>query len=354
MNDRSSEANSKTLAIAEKRRKQKRRNVIIMSVMAGTAYFLRFKGVLFGGVMSTDLMDILGYLRPSLYVAIYLYWRTTIKRRIVQDQVRVCLESIAYLFIIRFIFRTIKFNIQPYPSGWTGWPQIPVPEENYAISTRILWYLYYVPILMIPAIETDIAISVGRPGNWHFPKWTMAMPIVSFTLLVLVLANDSHHLMFIPSVPGDYWTDSDGYGYGPLMLPVAAWVVILNVATLFILAARCRLPQKNIKIILPAALDALILFYSGLYFYGIDWVKDAFGDYTAFYCFLTALMLESCILRRYVMGMTYDEIAEELKITPSGVRWNLDQIVEKCGFANKNELLTAAIESKLIVTTLKD
>lgn len=60
------------------------------------------------------------------------------------------------------------------------------------------------------------------------------------------------------------------------------------------------------------------------------------------------------ILRRFVQGLTYDEIAEELQLSRNGVRWNLDQIVEKGGFANKHELLAAAIENKLIVTTLKD
>lgn len=60
------------------------------------------------------------------------------------------------------------------------------------------------------------------------------------------------------------------------------------------------------------------------------------------------------ILRRFVCGMTYDEIAAELNLTKRGVRWNLDQIVEKGGFQNKHELLAAAIENKLIVTTLKE
>lgn len=59
------------------------------------------------------------------------------------------------------------------------------------------------------------------------------------------------------------------------------------------------------------------------------------------------------ILRRFVCGITYDEIAADLKLTKRGVRWNLDQIVEKGGFANKHELIAAVIESKLIVTTLK-
>ena len=59
------------------------------------------------------------------------------------------------------------------------------------------------------------------------------------------------------------------------------------------------------------------------------------------------------ILRRFVKGMTYDEIAADLKLSKNGVRWNLDQIVAKGGFQNKHELLAAVIENKLIVTTLK-
>lgn len=58
------------------------------------------------------------------------------------------------------------------------------------------------------------------------------------------------------------------------------------------------------------------------------------------------------ILRLFIKGLTYDEIAEELGISRNGVRWNLDQVVERGGFRNKHELLAAVIEKKLIVTTL--
>ncbi len=58
------------------------------------------------------------------------------------------------------------------------------------------------------------------------------------------------------------------------------------------------------------------------------------------------------VLRSFVAGKTYDEIAEDLHITRSGVRWNLDQIVEKGGFVNKHQMLAAVIENKLVVTTL--
>lgn len=75
-------------------------------------------------------------------------------------------------------------------------------------------------------------------------------------------------------------------------------------------------------------------------------MKDAFSSK------LSPRQLE--ILRRYVIGMTYDEIAADLGISNVGVHWNLDKMMELCGFKNKHELLAAAIESKLIVTTLQD
>ena len=58
------------------------------------------------------------------------------------------------------------------------------------------------------------------------------------------------------------------------------------------------------------------------------------------------------VLRLFVQGCTYDEIAGELRMTKNGVRWNLDQLVEKGGFKNKHELLAVVLSSKVVVTTL--
>lgn len=60
------------------------------------------------------------------------------------------------------------------------------------------------------------------------------------------------------------------------------------------------------------------------------------------------------ILRWYIRGLTYQEIADKLGITKRGVRWALDDMVEKGGFENKEALVATAIENKLMVTTLKD
>lgn len=60
------------------------------------------------------------------------------------------------------------------------------------------------------------------------------------------------------------------------------------------------------------------------------------------------------ILRCYIRGMTYAEIGEKFGITSDGVRYHIREMIKKGGFKNKEELIATAIDSKLIVTTLKD
>ena len=52
------------------------------------------------------------------------------------------------------------------------------------------------------------------------------------------------------------------------------------------------------------------------------------------------------------MGDVRQEIADKLGISKNGVRWNLDDMVEKGGFESRESLVATAIENKLMVTTL--
>lgn len=60
------------------------------------------------------------------------------------------------------------------------------------------------------------------------------------------------------------------------------------------------------------------------------------------------------ILRHYIRGFTYREIADKFGLSVSGVRWNISDMIEKGGFNNKEELIATAIVNKLVVTTLQD
>ena len=60
------------------------------------------------------------------------------------------------------------------------------------------------------------------------------------------------------------------------------------------------------------------------------------------------------ILRAFIKGYTYREIADKFNLSVSGVRYNIAEMVRIGGFKNKEELTTVAIENKLVVTTLDD
>ena len=64
--------------------------------------------------------------------------------------------------------------------------------------------------------------------------------------------------------------------------------------------------------------------------------------------------LEQDVLNAYLDGKSYQEIADKLGISKNGVRWNLDDMVEKGGFESRESLVATAIENKLMVVTLKD
>ena len=60
------------------------------------------------------------------------------------------------------------------------------------------------------------------------------------------------------------------------------------------------------------------------------------------------------ILRAFIKGYTYREIAEKFNLSVSGVRYNIAEMVRIGGFKTTEELTTVAIENKLVVTTLDD
>ena len=59
------------------------------------------------------------------------------------------------------------------------------------------------------------------------------------------------------------------------------------------------------------------------------------------------------MLRLYIHGMSYSEIARKMDCSASGVRWNFQEMIAKAGYSCKEDLIAAALESKLIVTTLE-
>lgn len=60
------------------------------------------------------------------------------------------------------------------------------------------------------------------------------------------------------------------------------------------------------------------------------------------------------ILRAFIRGDTYKDIADRYHLSVSGVRWHMAEMIRLGEFRNKAELINTAIENKLVVATLSD
>lgn len=241
---------------------------VLLAVIAAYSFRLIGRGSFYPTLFS--------YLRSFIYIGLYAAWGLSVRRRIVQKQVGRYLTGISVLLILWFSFRTVKYFIFWQPD-----------------AIRCLWYLFYLPMLFVPMLALLIAMSLGKPDDYRLPKAAVLLWIVTAVLLLLVLTNDLHQLVFTFPKDAAVWSDTD-HGYGIGYFPVIGWQVICGVAALVVMLFKCRLKNGRRRL-WPAVPMAVSLAYIALNYTGVPWLKALFGDVTAFQSFMYMLCFEACI-----------------------------------------------------------
>lgn len=216
------------------------------------------------------------YLRSFIYIGLFIAWGISIRRRIVQKQVAQYLTGISVLLILWFTFRSAKYFIFWQPT-----------------AIRYLWYLYYLPMLFIPILALLVALSLGKPDDYRLPKAACALWIISGALLLLVLTNDLHQLVFTFPEDAEVWSDkSNGYGIGSFF--VIGWQIFCMISALVVMIIKCRLKngRRQLWTVIPMVVS---LVYLGLNYMDVQWFKLFFGDITAFQSLMYMLCFEGCI-----------------------------------------------------------
>lgn len=240
-----------------------------------TAYCFRIVGK--GSFYPT----LFSYLRSFIYIGLFAAWGLSVRQRIVQAQVRRYLTSASVLLIFWMASRSAKYFIFWQPD-----------------AIRYLWYLFYLPMLFVPMLALLIAMSLGKPDEYRLPKATLALWAVSGAMLLLVLTNDLHQLVFTFPEDAAVWTDRDnGYAVGYFI--TVGWQVMCAVAALIIMFIKCRL-QNGRRNLLPLIPLLLSLGYSAVYYTGVPWLRSLFGDIAAFQSLMYVLTFELCIACGYI------------------------------------------------------
>ena len=229
-----------------------------------------------GFCVNEQLDQFFTILRAAIYIGLFVAWGISVRSRIIQPQVRRYLTAVSALMIFWMTVRSIRYSL----------------EEALWVM-RHLWYLYYLPMLFIPLLAVFIALSLGKPESFRLPKWTVLLYIPTAALLLLVLTNDLHQLVF--RFPEDAVVWMNEYRYDIVYFPVVGWMVLCALTALVIMLVKCRVPNSRKVLVLPFVPVVLSVIYGALYIFQLPWLRLIAGDVTVVFCLLIAATLESCI-----------------------------------------------------------
>lgn len=215
-----------------------------------------------------------GLIRTMIYIGLYMAWGVSVRKRVVQAQVRSYLTAVSVLTFFWFVVRSMKY----YFVLDTG-------------MIRYLWYLYYLPMLFIPLLAVYVSMSLGKPESFQLPKWSLLLYIPTMFCLLLVLTNDFHQLVFtFPT--GEVWSDKNS-GYAPGYYIVIGWEIICALTAFIMMVIKCRISPR--KKYLPIIILGTSIVYAFIYSSGVRWMQIIGGDITAVQCLMFTAIFESCI-----------------------------------------------------------
>ena len=207
-----------------------------------------------------DQISTMAMLRSLIYIGIFSAWGVAIYRRIIQNEVRNLVIAIAVLIVFWIGIRTYKYQF--------------VREPN---AARYIWYLYYLPMLMIPTLIFLTAYSLRQPEGYRLPSWQYLIYAVTGALILLVLTNDLHQCVFY-SYEGDIVHLENHYGYRPGYFLCLAWAVIMMAAAFGIAFLKCRKRRGRHAMMAPLLPGAAMLHYSITYGLGLPVMRLLFYD----------------------------------------------------------------------------
>ncbi len=234
------------------------------------------------------LKTALSLLSHGIYIGLLLGWSISVKRRIINKQIRRYLIAVGMLMAFWLTVRTCKWFFV---------------SEFYDLC-RYLWYAYYIPMVYIPLLGVFITIYIGKPDSYKMPKWLNFLYIPATLLIVLIFTNDFHRLVF--DFPFGIEKFNSEYTYGIAFYLIAAWFIVLGFYFVTMLIIKSRVPGSKTFQKLP-----LIIMGSAVVFWVLYSMKIIDLDLTAIDCLLITMLIESAIQSGLIRSNTgYNELFE--------------------------------------------
>lgn len=155
----------------------------------------------------------------------------------------------------------------------------------------VLWYLYYVPMTLIPLLYQLCGLRLAGLEQHRGPRrYRTALWIAAILLIGFVLTNDFHQQVFHFDRSSDTWSNDYTYGWG--YFAVLIWTAF-NFVTFFILVGR----SASFRIQRFSGTAALVLlggaFFAISYALRVPWAWKL--NFSLVYCVLCVVTMEICL-----------------------------------------------------------
>lgn len=244
-----------------------------------TIVFLCFLAAYICRLIDTDndlLHALLDQSRTSIYLGLYCAWVTYLNKHIVYKKMRQCLTAIGCLMVFWFFLRTIKYHVFQDP-----------------LSIHICWYLYYLPMILIPTLGLNAALLLEEKENAKIKKRHVLLLLFAAVLIIGVFTNDLHQLVFRFYLKPPY--SDKNYGYGFLFVVIQVWIIFCLSAMDVILVRKSKTFEKK-RFWLPVIPGIVLLGWNIGNILRLPFISIIAGDLTAVCCLCIAAIFQSCIL----------------------------------------------------------
>lgn len=212
-----------------------------------------------------------------LYAGLFIAWSVSIHYRITQNDIQKYLIISASLMVFWFIVREAKYHFL----------------YEIDIVCRYLWYSYYIPMILLPAILFVTALRIGRTKTrplWR--SWNLLF-VPAVIMIAGVFTNDLHQLIF-RFRPGfiNWGTD---YTYGILYAVIINWIAVFILASLAVIFHKCHISRIKKSVWVPiicliVCTSYLLWTFTDDFIYG-----EKLFQVPEMFCFMIVALCESCI-----------------------------------------------------------
>lgn len=137
------------------------------------------------------------------------------------------IKSLSWMSFFLLLLRGIKYSV----------------FAGLDVLARHMWYLYYVPMLLLPLLLFYISVLIFHGVDSRIPKRWYWVGAVTVLMIITVLSNDLHGLVFRFAPGFENWNGD--YSHTPLFYAITAWQYVLYLAAILVLVVKCRV--DNVK-----------------------------------------------------------------------------------------------------------